>query len=165
MRRRHKALRRRYGHSKRARKRASLASGRHVIHNANPSRTWPNNYIFWFGAHAPTYVRAWGSSMEDALDEAADWLSDHKPGLLATEQVEDEYKRLIEEGKSEEEAWEEAQMDTTPMGGYGQIAMSEEWGIVVENPTRAQVLEIQGRLKEHRAKGTDPLLKRARRQR
>ena len=100
MKRRRRHLRRRYGHNKRARKRASIASARHKIHNANSGYSWPHNWIFAFGAYGDTYVRAWGTSLEDALEEAIDWLADHKPGLLADDHVADEYKRLIAEGKS-----------------------------------------------------------------
>ncbi len=143
-RRRGSALRRRYGHSKKARKKASLAGARHTIHNVNPG-SYDQNFIFWFGSHGATYVRAWGSSLQDALDEAVDWLSDHYPGLLADTEVEEEYKRLIGEGVSEEEAQEQAEMDMTPAGGYGQHIRSDEWGIEAENPTHARVLQIQGR--------------------
>ena len=145
---RRRALKRRYGHSKKARKRVSIASGRHVIHNANSSdRDWTkHNFIFWFGGpYSATYVRAWGNDIDSALDEAVDWLVDHKPGLLCDKEVEEEYKRLIAEGKSEEEAQEEAEMDTTTAGNYGNRLNSEEWGIVAEDPSHEQVLQIQGR--------------------
>jgi hypothetical protein len=70
---------------------------------------------------------------------------DHAPGLLADEQVNEEYARLIAEGMSEEDAQEEATIDTTCAGNCGNYLNSWEWGIVAEDPTRAQILEIQGR--------------------
>ncbi len=146
MKHRGRALRRRYGQSKRARKRASLESGRHTIHNVNPGeRSWTdNNFIFGFGAYGDTYVRAWGKHLEDALDEAIGWIAEHKKGLLANDAVADEYKRAIAEGKSEEEAIEEAEVDTT-MDGSGNYVNSWEWTIIAENPTHAEVLRLQGR--------------------
>ena len=144
-----RGLKRRYGHSKRARKLASIASGRHVIHNANSGGkdTWRHNYIFWFGGpYSATYVRAWANAMDDALDEAVDWLSDHKPGLLADDEaINEEYKRLVAEGMDEEKAAEQAEEGTTPAGGYDQRLDSESWGLVAEDPTRERVLQIQGR--------------------
>lgn len=148
MKRRGRALRHRYGRSKSGRKQASLAGARHVIHNANPGdKSWTrHNYVFAFGGpYSSKYVRAWANSLDDALDEAVDWLSDHAPGLLCDKEVGEEYERLIAEGKSEEEAMEEAEMDTTPAGGYGQRIRSEEWSIVAEDPSRERVLQIQGR--------------------
>jgi hypothetical protein len=144
--RRGRALRRRYGHSKRSRKRASLESGSRTIHNVNASdRDWAaHNFIFGFGAYGDTLVRAWGRGVEDALEHAMEWIADHEPGILANEAVQDEYKRALAEGKSEEEAIEEAEVDTT-QDGSGNYVNSWEWTIVAEDPTREQVLQIQGR--------------------
>lgn len=138
--------RRRFGHNKRARKRASLHNARHKIINVNPGSGWRHNYIFAFGAYGDTLLRAWGDSLQDALDEAADWASDHAPGLLVSDDViKEAYDEAIAEGKSEEEAWEYAEQDTSPAGGYGQRIMSHEWHVVAEDPTREQILQIQGR--------------------
>jgi hypothetical protein len=148
-RRRGRALRRRYGRSasSRNRKRDSLAGARYVIHNANPGdKSWTNhNFILWFGSHAPTYVRAWGNSLDDALDEAVDYIADRWPGLLSDSEVSDEYNRLIADGVSEDEASEESEADTTTAGNSGNHLRSDEWGIAAEDPTREQVLALQER--------------------
>ena len=142
-----RGLKRRYGHSKRARKLASIASGRHVIHNANSSdRDWTKrNFIFAFGAYGNTYVRAWGNGIDSALDAAVDWLADHKPGLLSDDVVRSEYERFKEEGMSDEKAIQEAELDTTIAGNNGHYLNSSEWMIVAEDPSHEQVLQIQGR--------------------
>jgi hypothetical protein len=109
-------------------------------------RDWTKyRFVLWFGACAPTHLMVWGNGLDDALDEAVDWIAEHAPGLLADEAVQDEYKRLVAEGKSEEEAQTEATVDTTPAGNACHYLHSWEWGITFENPTRAQILDLQGR--------------------
>jgi hypothetical protein len=146
------ALRRRYGRSvanKRSRKRASLESALRKITPVNASdKDWTrHNYVLAFGAYGDTLLRVWGNSLDDALDEAVDWIADHAPGLLADDEVNDEYKRLVSEGMSEEEAQEEATVDTTTAGNAGNYLHSSEWTVVVEDPSRADIFEIQRRLR------------------
>lgn len=110
----------------------------------NPTdRDWANHrYILWFGACAPTQIMVWANSLDDALDEAVDWIAEHAPGLLADEQVKEEYKHAIEAGKSEEEAQSIAEIDTTCAGNNGHYLNSWAWDIVAEDPSRAQVKEL-----------------------
>jgi len=124
-----------------------------TIHVANPNdRNYQNNrFIFAFGAYGDTLVMAWGD-FQDALDEAGDWLREHAPGILHTEEVNEAYNvaydEAVADGMDEDDATEHAQaeseMDMTPIGDSEWIA-SWEWTIVAENPTRSQILEIQGR--------------------
>jgi hypothetical protein len=122
----------------------SLSSfGRDVI-LVNPSdRDWTKHrYVLWFGAYGWTRLMVWANSLEDALDEAVDWLADHAPGELADESVHEEYNRLIAEGKSEDEAREEAEMDMTCAGNCGNYIPSWEWGLALEDPTRKELDEF-----------------------
>jgi hypothetical protein len=114
-------------------------------------------FILWFGAYGTTYLMVWANHLEDALDECIDWLADNAPGHLVDDQVNEDYAAAIAAGKSEEEAIEEAESDTTSGGNAGHYILSHEWGIVRENPSRADVLEIEGRPAERRARGVDRL--------
>lgn len=98
-------------------------------------------WLFRFGACGWTTVLVLGGYLEDALDEAIDWLADNAPGLLADESVKEEYDRLISEGKTEEEAWEEAEQDTTSGGNATHYVNSWEW-TVNKNPGRAAILGV-----------------------
>lgn len=113
--------------------------------NAN-DRSWTHHrYILWFGAYGTTRLMVWANSLDDALNECIDWIVDNAPGLLCDEQVEEEYKAALAEGLSEEEAMERAELDTTCGGNCGNHILSYEWGIVAEDPTRAEILALQGR--------------------
>jgi len=122
----------------------SLSSfGRDVIIVNPPDRSWTRHrYVLWFGAYGETRLMVWANSLDDALDEAVDWIVDHAPGLLADESVREEYNRLIAEGKSEDEAQEEAEVDTTTAGNCGNYLNSCEWGITLEDPTRKELDEF-----------------------
>ena len=113
----------------------------------NPGdRDWMRHrYILAFGAYGDTRLMVWANSIEDALDESIDWIVEHAPGLLCDEQVAEEYNRLIAEGKSAGEAQEESEADTTCGGNCGNRILSWEWCIVAEDPTREEILRIQGR--------------------
>lgn len=109
-------------------------------------RDWTKGrYLLAFGAYGDTRLLVWANSLEDALDECVDWIVENEPGLLADEQVREEYERAIAEGLSEEEAQERAEVDTICAGNYGNYLNSWEWSIVFENPTRAELLEFRAR--------------------
>lgn len=133
--------------------------GLHKIIAVNSSdASWTSHrYVLWFGATGGTKLLVWGNSLEDALDEAVDYLADHKPGLLADREVHDEYKRLRAEGMSEEAAQEEASVDTTTAGNASNYLHSWEWGIVAEDPSREELLDLERRHGEKRAGGVDRL--------
>lgn len=128
------------------------------INIANPSerRWWPNSYLFSFGAYGSTYVLAYGSSLEDALEEAAAWLADNAPGHLMPFGGE-EHTDLIKEACHErgiefdpdkccgviEESWDdilqEAEADLTyTESGF---LTSYEW-TVHENPSKADLIAL-----------------------
>lgn len=116
-----------------------------VIVNGS-DRAWARHrYILAFGAYGWTRLMVWANGIDSALDEAVDWIAKNAPGLLCDDTVQYAYKFAIGEGISEERAQELAEQDTTCAGNAGHYIASHEWFILAEDPTRAQVLEIQGR--------------------
>jgi len=113
------------------------------IEIVNPTdRSWTRHrFILWFGACGTTRLMVWANGLESALDACVDWIADHAPGLLADEQVTDEYNRLRAENPSASDEWcqEQATVDTTCAGNAGHYLLSWEWGIVAEDPTRAEI--------------------------
>jgi hypothetical protein len=95
---------------------------------------------------------AYANSIDSALDEAADYLAVHAPGLLANEQYQEAYEeahaKAIAAGHWEDEAIEiahdEASVGMTCAGNHGEWLLSWEWGIAAENPTREQRLALFG---------------------
>ena len=101
-------------------------------------------FVLWFGACAPTYLMVWDDHLEAALDTAVDWIVEYAPGLIADDQVHEAYNDAIADGKSEEEAIEEAELDTTCAGNCGNYLLSWEWGIALDSPTRQDLLTFIG---------------------
>ncbi len=104
-----------------------------------------HRYILWFGAYGTTRLMVWADHLQDALDVAIDWIAEHAPGLLCNDAVADAYREAIAAGKSEEDAIEDAEIDTSCGGNAGDRILSYEWGILAEDPTRAEILAMQGR--------------------
>jgi|SRR5579885_1392820 len=114
----------------------------HVINFSD--RHWTRHrYVLCFGAYGWTKCLVWANSLDDALDECVDWIADNAPGLLCDDQVNEEYHRAIAEGKSEEEAQEEATIDTTCAGNNGHYLLSWEWGICAEDPTTKEIHDLR----------------------
>jgi hypothetical protein len=111
----------------------------------NPGdRSWTRQrFILAFGDMGWTKLLVWANSVDDALDEAVDWIEDHAPGLLCDDEVTEAYEAAIAEGKSEEEAMAEATVDTTCAGNHGRYLNSQHWTIWAENPTREQIKTLQ----------------------
>lgn len=117
-----------------------------IIVNPN-DRDWTDSrFVLCFGAYGWTRLMVYANSLEDALDECVDWIADNAPGLLADDAVHKAYNEAIANGMSEEAAQGEAEEDTTCAGNEGHYLNSWEWGIVAENPSRADVLALA---KEH----------------
>ncbi len=107
-------------------------------------REWAKHrYILAFGAYATTYLYIFADSLEDALDEAGAWLAENAPGLLADQEVIDEYNCLKNAGASEEEAREAAEVDTVILDG-GHYLHSSEWTIIAEDPSPEDVRLLRG---------------------
>lgn len=101
-----------------------------------------HRFVLAFGAYGDTLLLVHADHLEDALDEAIDWLVDNAPGHIIDDQVEEAYREAIAEGKSDEEAMEISEQDTTSGGNAGNHISSSEWSIVIEDPTREQLEEI-----------------------
>ena len=122
----------------------AIGRGMKIIPVNGHDRRWTRHrYILSFGAYGSTRLMVWANHLEDALDEAIDWIADNAPGLLCDDEVSEEYERAIKEGLSEEEAHERATEDTTCGGNAGHYILSYEWSIVAEDPTRADILAMQ----------------------
>lgn len=113
----------------------------------NPNdKSWTRHrYVLWFGAYGTIHLLVWANSLEDALDECIDWIADNAPGLLMDEAVNEAFQEARAKGMSEEEAWDESQTDMTCGGNAGNFIASWEWGIDAEDPTREDILRMQGR--------------------
>lgn len=108
----------------------------------NPNdRDWTRHrYILAFGAIGTTHCLVYANSIDDALDEAIDWLADNAPGHLADDQVAEAYNEAIAEGLSEEQADDRAYVDITVGGNDGHAILSWEWFILAEDPSRSEIL-------------------------
>ena len=140
-------------------KRLTRAVERKIV-NVNPGdRDDRPSFILWFshgGYATPTYLRVWADHLDDALDEATSWIEDNAPGLFDDDYVNEEYRRAVAGGMSDEAAQDEATMDMTTLDGGHNIS-SENWGLIKERPTRAEILDLEGREPERRARGVDRL--------
>ena len=117
----------------------------HPIVIVNSRDSGSERFVLYFGAYGWMRLMVWADHLEDALDECVDWIAEHAPGLLMNDEVSEAYNQAIADGCSEDSAHEQATQDMTCAGNAGDYLASWEWGIVAENPTRAQVLELLGR--------------------
>lgn len=58
-------------------------------------------WVYQFGAYGTTWLAVWGANIEDALEDAAQWLADHAPGLITTEKEFWEDKSLLQDAMNE----------------------------------------------------------------
>lgn len=118
--------------------------------NGHESNGRSKAYLLWFCAWHPCYVLVYARSFEDALDEAAD-ASDSIPTIaallkggeeIAKEAYQEAYDEALAAGKDEDKAqqvgWDAADVDMTPVGGYGGCISSDEWG--GNEATREEIL-------------------------
>lgn len=130
--------------------------GRSVVLVNPGERDWKlHRYVLAFGTCAPTYLMVWARSLEDGLEEAAEWLAEHAPGHIMEEYGE-EHLALIREAAEElgvefeklsdlddARRWEvqdaaEADLTRTESG----FLTSHEWSIVAEDPSREELVEL-----------------------
>lgn len=110
--------------------------------NQDSASFYRHRYILWFGAYGDTRILVWENSLQDALDACLDEIEDRWPGLLCDDAVKEAYDEAIAEGKTQEEAWEISEMDTTTGGNTGLHINSWEWGMIAEDPNRATIKEF-----------------------
>ena len=126
------------------------------IYLANPSDRWDHEterYLLAFGGHSfasATYVLAWGS-LEAAIEAAGEYVLDRWPGFSADGAIAECYEEILQERGLVDadldddqrcEIYEEAEIDTMPIGGYGARMHSDDVHIVAENPTRADLEDL-----------------------
>lgn len=123
------------------------------INVANPgdkSTNWPA-YLLAFGACGTTYVLAYASDLESALETAAEWLADNAPGhimLHDSDELESLYQDAIAEAQlpqpclepfyrtpAEQQAYDDAYGVATADLTYTEAGYltSYEWFIVSED--------------------------------
>lgn len=107
-----------------------------------PYRSQSRRYVLWFGAYGATRLMVYAGHLEDALDQCVDWIAVNAPGLLANDEIQEEYARLVASGMNPEEAEEEASQDATIAGSHGDHLHSWEWGIVSAEVDRAGMKAI-----------------------
>jgi hypothetical protein len=118
--------------------------GKQIVAVNGGDRGWTTQrFVLAFGDFSPTYLMVWGNGIGDALDEAVDWLADNAPGLLCDDAVASAYRDAVAEGKGEEEAQAEAEVDTTCAGNAGHYLRIDHWTIALDNPTREEILAFQ----------------------
>lgn len=110
---------------------------------ANPTDAdWTRHrYLFSLGAYGWTKVLVWANDGDAALEVLGEWCVEHAPGLLCNDEVQEEFERAKSEGLGEEEAWEQAEVDTV-RDNCGNYWHAWELSYVVD-PTRAQILAVQ----------------------
>lgn len=95
---------------------------------ANPhDRTFTRqSFVLCFGAYGNLHVLVYADHLEDALDEAVDWLEENAPGMLLD--------------RDDEPTNDDDAIDLTCAGNHGRWLPSWEWGIAAENPTKAELI-------------------------
>jgi hypothetical protein len=108
--------------------------------NASDRSFTDQRFILWVGEVDPYNLMIWADSLESATETMCDWVVDNAPGLLCDDAMEEEYTAAIAEGCSEEEAQSRAEADVTVFGHSGfHGILSYHWGVIAENPTRAEI--------------------------
>ena len=92
-----------------------------------------SRFVFFFQQR--TYVMAWGRGIDEALDNAFDWIEDYAPGLFCDDECAAEYKRAIEEGCTEDAAYKRSDEGTTHAGNAGHAMRSDDWGFAANETT------------------------------
>lgn len=108
-------------------------------------------FLFSFGAYGDTHVAVWERSFDDALESAAEWLSENAPGLFSPPDYEGSATELglkwnpsepFEDGSDNAKIRDHAETDLTyTESGY---LLSHEWyGREVSDPLELYVLALR----------------------
>lgn len=115
-----------------------------------------SRFILWFGAYGTTRLMVWENHLEDAIETAAEWLAKYAPGHIMP-MWGDDHKELVKEACEDEgisfpegfEALEDEKKWAICESAEADLTMTEsgfltsyEWGIDMENPTRAELDEF-----------------------
>lgn len=118
--------------------------GRIVVINAFEGY-YRHRYLLRFGGFTEataTYLLIGANGLDGAVDELIDWVRDEHLDGLATDTVSAAYVEHKQEGMSDEDAQAAAEVDMTQGGNYSDYINSEDWSIVAEDPTDAQIKQI-----------------------
>ncbi len=126
--------------------------------NSNDKDWTRNRYVIALGAYGWTRLLVWANSLDDAIEECAEWCADNAPGLLCDSEVAEEYERALAAAKMDESltdeqrqeiAWGESTVDTI-VCDQGHYFHSWEVHLMHENPTRDQLLDLTGNPEKNR---------------
>lgn len=116
-----------------------------VVVNPTAYNTYTRNsvFAFAFGAYGWTRLIVWEASdhLDDALEVAGEWLAEHAPGILTSEE---EVGKLIEEAKEEdpslddEDAFSTATQDLT----YTESGWIPSWEWTVSEFTDGELFDV-----------------------
>ena len=112
----------------------------------NPSdKGWMRHrYLMEVGmGYSSWHFLVWANDMNSAFDELGDYCSEHAPGLLNDkDEIIAERDKLVGEGMSEEDAWDEATMDMIQCGNDG-MSLFNSWEVnAIEDPNRKTLKAI-----------------------
>jgi hypothetical protein len=112
--------------------------------NVASYKSGSNRYLFAIGNQGfdPRYILAYGNDIQSALSEAIEWIAQNDPKLLANDVVQELFDEALESGLEQYEAWEEATIDTTSNDDGDQYICSDDWSIVLEEPTTLQLMRF-----------------------
>lgn len=108
--------------------------------NGNDRNFFRNRYIMSFAGQ--NYM-VWANSIDDATDELIDYVSEDRPNLLCDKQVFAKFEELRFNGVSENEAYEQSSEGMVCGGNCGNYIESQYFDIVLTNPTREEIKNIQ----------------------
>ncbi len=116
-----------------------------VVVNPLEYDTYMRNSIFafTFGAYGWTRLIVWEASdhIEDALEKAAEWLAEHAPGILTSEE---EVGKLIDEAKEEKPGADEEEVFTTATQDmtYTESGWIPSWEWTVSEFTSGELFDV-----------------------
>lgn len=106
-----------------------------------------NGYLFTFGAYGDTRLVVLAGSLEDALEQAFEWLDEHAPGLLTKVDYEAAARELGPQA-SEDSIAVHAELDLTVCSHttleHGNAIPNWEWAVRDLEP--AEVAEARARM-------------------
>ena len=120
----------------------SLAPTMDYLINPEEEEFFDNLYRFSFGAYGSMYCLVYGRDCESALETAADWLSEHCPGVFTDPSTEEVARKELAEDLqvdpstlTEDEVFEYATMDLT----YTESGYLASWEWFVRNASEDEV--------------------------
>ncbi|HEY6033237.1 MAG TPA: hypothetical protein VIV58_03230, partial [Kofleriaceae bacterium] len=120
----------------------------------NDTSFYNHRYLLRVGQGAAEdvhYLLIGAAGLDSAIDEMIDWIAENEPDMIVTAQVNEEYRRLVidrgldpneHDSRGHDEALQEAEADTTQGGNASDYLSSEDWRIVAEDPSEADLVKF-----------------------